>query len=315
VEVKRAVCPVGEAEIDETIDIMRKQRAEFESVSRAAATGDRVTIDFKGTQDGVAFEGGTAQGYPFVLGEGRMLPEFEAAVAGMAPGQTKTFPLTFPDDYGSRDLAGKTVQFEVSVAKVEEPRLPAIDADFAKSLGIEDGDVAKMRAEIKSNLDREVSSRLKSRTKDSVMEALAGLAQFELPKALVAEDQQRLIEMARADMASRGMDVKDAPIPPELFTAQAERRVRLGLVVGEVVAKEGLAVRPDQVRRLVEEMAQSYERPQDVINWYLSDRKRLAELESVALENNVMDWVLGKAKVVDTAVAFDELMGRGAPRK
>lgn len=244
-----------------------------------------------------------------------MLPEFEAAVTGMAPSETKTFPLTFPDDYGSRDLAGKTVQFEVSVHKVEQPKLPAVDAEFAKSLGIEDGDVAKMRAEIKSNLDREVSSRLKSRTKDSVMEALAGLAQFELPKALVAEDQQRLIEMARADMASRGMEVKDVPIPPELFVAQAERRVRLGLVVGEVVAKEGLAVRPDQVRRLVEEMAQSYEHPQDVINWYLSDRKRLAELESVALENNVMDWVLAKAKVVDMAVPFDELMGRGAPRK
>lgn len=315
VEVKRAVCPVGEAEVDATIDIMRKQRAEFEPVSRAAAAGDRVTIDFKGTQDGVAFEGGTAQGYPFVLGEGRMLPEFEAAVTGMTPGATKTFPLTFPDDYGSRDLAGKTVQFEVALQKVEQPKLPAVDGEFAKSLGIEDGDVAKMRAEIKSNLDREVSSRLKSRTKDSVMEALAGLAQFDLPKALVAEDQQRLVEMARADMTSRGMDVKDAPIPAELFTAQAERRVRLGLVVGEVVAREGLAVRPDQVRRLVEEMAQSYERPQDVINWYLSDRKRLAELESVALENNVMDWVLGKAKVVDTAVAFDELMGRGAPRQ
>jgi trigger factor len=315
VEVKRYTCPVGEAEIDETVDIMRKQRAEYFASDRAAAAGDRVTIDFAGTQDGVAFEGGSAQGYPFVLGEGRMLPEFEAAVTGMKPAETKTFPLTFPNDYGSRDLAGKTVQFEVTLRAVEEPKLPAVDAEFARSLGIEDGEVAKMRAEIKSNLDREVASRLKSRTKDSVMEALAGIAAFDLPKALVAEDQQRLVEMARADMASRGMDVKDAPIPAELFAQQAERRVRLGLVVGEVVAKENLAVRPDQVRRLVEEMAQSYERPQDVINWYLSDRKRLGELESVALENNVMDWVLGRAKVVDTPVAFDELMGRGAQRQ
>ncbi|MEF9942614.1 MAG: trigger factor [Burkholderiaceae bacterium] len=310
VEIKRAICPVGEAEIDATIDIMRKQRATYDVVERAAGDTDQVTLDFKGMLDGVAFQGGTAEGFSFVLGAGRMLPEFEEAVRGLRAGETKTFPLTFPNDYGSAELAGKTVEFTATVTKVEQAVLPPVDGEFAKSLGIVEGEVEKMRAEIRSNLEREVESRLKARTKDAAMDALVAAAQFDLPKALIAEDQQRLVEMARADMASRGMDVKNAPIPAELFASQAERRVRLGLLVGELVAKEGLTVKPDQIRKLVEDMAQSYERPQEVINWYLSDRKRVAELEAVALENNVVDWALAKAKTVDTPVAFDELMGR-----
>lgn len=309
-EIKRSTCPVGDAEIDATIDIMRKQRATYETVERAAGDTDQVTVDFKGMLDGVAFPGGSAEGFAFVLGAGRMLPEFEEAVRGLSAGEEKVFPLTFPADYGSAELAGKTVEFTVKLQKVEKEVLPAVDGEFAKSLGIAEGEVEKMRAEIRSNLEREVESRLKSRTKDAVMDALVAASSFELPKALVAEDQQRLAEMARADMASRGMDVKNANIPTELFAAQAERRVRLGLLVGELVAKEGLSVRPDQIRKLVEDLAQSYERPQEVISWYLSDRKRVAELEAVALENNVVDWALAKAKTVDSAVAFDELMGR-----
>lgn len=309
-EIKRSTCPVGDAEIDATIDIMRKQRATYETVERAAGDTDQVTVDFKGMLDGVAFPGGSAEGFAFVLGAGRMLPEFEEAVRGLSAGEEKVFPLTFPADYGSAELAGKTVEFTVKLQKVEKEVLPAVDGEFAKSLGIAEGEVEKMRAEIRSNLEREVESRLKSRTKDAVMDALVAASSFDLPKALVAEDQQRLAEMARADMASRGMDVKNANIPTELFAAQAERRVRLGLLVGELVAKEGLSVRPDQIRKLVEDLAQSYERPQEVISWYLSDRKRVAELEAVALENNVVDWALAKAKTVDSAVAFDELMGR-----
>ena len=310
VEIKRSTCPVGEAEIDATIDIMRKQRATYEAVDRAAGDTDQVVVDFKGMLDGVAFPGGSAEGFAFVLGAGRMLPEFEEAVRGLRAGESKTFPLTFPNDYGSAELAGKTAEFTVTVQKVEKQVLPAVDTEFAKSLGIAEGDVEKMRAEIRTNLDREVESRLKARTKEAVMDALVAASSFELPKALIAEDQQRLVEMARADMAARGMDVKNAPIPAELFTAQAERRVRLGLLVGELVAKEGLTVKPEQIRKLVEDMAQSYERPEEVINWYLSDRKRVAELEAVALENNVVDWAIAKAKAVDTPVAFDELMGR-----
>jgi trigger factor len=312
VEVQRAVCAVADAEIDRTLEIMRKQRASYEDVARSAAEGDIATIDFTGSIDGTPFDGGSATDFAFTLGQGRMLPEFEAAVLGMAAGSSKTFPLTFPTDYSAAHLAGKTAEFTVTVKKVQQPVLPAIDAEFAKSLGIADGDLDKMRAEVRSNLEREVGGRLKSRTKDSAMTALLGSTSFDVPMSVVEEEKQRLADMARRDLEQRGMQasqIEKAGLPLDLFAAQAERRVRLGLLVGEVVRTNGLQPRPDQIRKLVEDLAQSYEKPQDVVNWYLSDRKRLAELEGAALEDNVTRWVLEHAKVVDTPVAFDELMG------
>jgi trigger factor len=308
VEVQRAVCAVGETEIDSTLGIMRKQRASYQDVVRPAANGDVVVVDFAGTLDGAAFDGGSAQDFAFTLGQGRMLPEFETAVSGMTVGASKIFPLTFPSDYSATQLAGKTVEFTVTLKKVQQPVLPEVDAEFARSLGIADGDLGKMRAEIKANLEREVGTRLKNRTRDSAMAALLASTQFDVPKALVDDDKQRLAEMARKDLTARGVPA-DKELPLDLFAAQAERRVRLGLLVGEVVRAHGLQPRPDQIRKLVEDMAQSYEKPQEVINWYLSDRKRLAELEGTALEDNVSRWVLEQAKVVETPVAFDELMG------
>jgi len=310
IEVQRAVCPVGDAEVDSTLEIMRKQRATYDDVARGAATDDMVVVDFTGSIDGAPFDGGSATDFSFTVGQGRMLPEFDAAVVGMAAGSSKSFPLTFPADYTSTHLQGKTAEFAVTMKKVQQPVLPPLDAEFAKSLGIADGDLAKMRAEVKANLEREVGSRLKARTRDSAMTALLNSTSFELPKSLVEEDKQRLAEMARRDLTARGVAQADkAPLPLELFSAQAERRVRLGLLVGEIVRAHGLQPRPDQIRKLVEEIAQSYERPQEVINWYLSDRKRLADLEGTALEENVTRWVLEKAKVVETPVEFDELMG------
>lgn len=311
VEVRRAVCPVGDAEVDETIAIMRKQRATYRAVERGATDGDRVIVDYRGSLDGTPFEGGSATHFPFIVGEGRMLPEFEAAVRGMKADESKTFPLTFPADYRAPELAGRTVQFDVTVKKVEEPELPAVDAEFARSLGVADGDLAKMRDEVRANLEREVGVRLKSRTKESVMNALLASTSFEVPKALVQEDQRRLAEMARADLAARGVQTKDAPIPVELFAAQAERRVRLGLLLAELVRSENLQARQDQIRKAIEDIAQSYERPAEVIQWYLGNRERVAEIESVVLEDNVVQWVLQRAKVVDAPVAFSELMGRG----
>ena len=309
IEVQRAVCPIGDAEIDRTLEIMRKQRATYEDVTRPAAAEDVVVVDFKGTLDGTPFDGGTATDFPFALGQGRMLPDFEAAVTGMRAGDTKTFDVAFPADYGAKELAGKTAQFEVTVKKVQQPVLAPIDAQFAKSLGIADGDIGKMRAEIRGNLEREVASRLRTRTRDSVMNALLASTTFEVPKSLVEAERERLEDAARKDLVARGVSAKEAPLPPEIFSPQAERRVRLGLLIGEVVRAHGLQARPDQIRKLVEELAQSYERPQEVINWYLSDRKRLSELESAALEDNVSNWVLERARVVDAPVGFDELMG------
>jgi len=310
-EVQKAVCPVGDAEIDRTLEIMQRQRATYEDVERAATAGDTVTVDFSGSIDGTPFEGGAASDFAFTLGQGRMLPEFEAAVSGMAVGETKTFPLTFPGDYSAQSLAGKQAEFKVSVKKVQQPVLPPLDADFAKSLGIADGDLARMRQEVKANLDREVSSRLKARTKDNALSALLAATRFEVPKALVEEEKQRLAEMARRDLLARGVKAEEAPLPLDLFADQAERRVRLGLLVGELVRANGLQPRPDQIRKLVEDLAQSYEKPQEVVNWYLSDRKRLAEIEGAALEDNVTRWVLEHAKAVEAPIAFDELMGHG----
>jgi trigger factor len=323
IEVEKTTTEVTDAEIDKTIDILRKQRVHYHTkgehgahgdggADQSAQNGDRVTIDFVGKIDGVEFQGGKAEDYSFVLGEGRMLPEFEAAAVGLKVGESKTFPLAFPEDYHGKDVAGKTAEFTGTMKRVEWAHMPEVDAEFAKSLGIADGDLAKMREDIKANLEREVKTRAKAKTKDSVMDALIKVTELDVPKALVDQDVQRLVEMTRQDMAQRGMNVKDMPFPPELFTAQAERRVRLGLILAELVKANDLQATSEQVKGQVEEFAQSYEDPQQVLKYYYSDRRRLAEVEALVLEENVVNYVLGKAKVADKPVAFDELMGNNA---
>lgn len=311
-EVKRAVCAVGEAEIDRTIEIMRRQRAAYEPVSRPAADQDRVTVDFAGSVDGKRFDGGTGSDFPFVLGQGRMLAEFEGAVRGMTVGESKTFALTFPADYRATELAGKLASFEITLKKIEQPNLPAVDAEFARSLGVADGDLAKMRAEIGANLQREVSGRLKARTKESAFAALLAVTRFELPKSLVQEEARRLMEAAREDLVRRGLNAQESPLPAEVFAAQAERRVRMGLLFAELVRSEGLGAQQQQIRKAIEDLAQSYERPAEVIQWYLSDRERVATVESAVTEDNIVDWVLARARSVEEPVAFDELMGNRA---
>lgn len=309
-EIERPVLEVGAAEVEQTIDILRKQRVSYESVERAAAKDDRVVIDFLGKKDGEPFAGGQASDYPFVLGQGMMLPDFEKAVDGMQAGAAKTFDLTFPADYFSKDLAGQTVQFEVTVKEVQAAKLPEVDSAFAQGMGIADGDVAKMRAEVEGNLKREVKRRIESRLKDQVMEALLKANPISIPNALVEMEVQRLMQAARQDMEQRGMQIKDFPIQPEWFAEQAARRVSLGLILAEVVKAEQLQATPEQVRALVEEGAQSYENPDEVVRWYYAQPQRLGEVEGVVIENNVVEWVLSKAKVTDKAVAFDELMSQ-----
>ena len=322
-EVEKTVSVVTDTEIDKTIDILRKQRVHYHIKGEHSAHGDggtdltaqkdnRVTVDFIGTIEHVEFQGGKADDYAFVLGEGRMLPEFESAITGLKVGESKTFPLVFPADYHGADVAGKTAEFTITLKKIEWAHLPAIDADFAKSLGIEDGELDKMRTDIRTNLEREVSGRTKAKTKDSVMEALLKASDLDVPKALVEQDVERLTEMTRKDMVQRGMDVKEMPFPPELFAAQAERRVRLGLILAEVVKTHKLQATPEQVKSQVEEFAQSYEDPQQVLKYYFSDRQRLAEVEALVLEENVVNYVLSKSKVSEKSVAFDELMANNA---
>jgi trigger factor len=310
-ELERVRTDIGDAEIDKTIDILRKQRVTWEAAERAAQDGDRATIDFTGTLDGVAFEGGSATDMPFVLGEGRMLPDFESGVRGMSPGETKSFPVNFPEDYGSKELAGKTAQFETTLKKLEAPRLPGIDSEFATALGVPEGDLDKMRTDIRANLEREVGQRVNARTKANVMEGLAKLAEFELPQALVEAESAELLQRAIEDLKSRGMDMKQLPeIPPDTFKEQAERRVRLGLIVAEAVREHGLAAKPDQIRKQIEDMAQAYENPGEVVRYYFSDKDRLAEIEALVVEQNVVDWVLSKAQVSEREMPFDELMAQ-----
>ncbi|HLO94932.1 MAG TPA: trigger factor [Burkholderiaceae bacterium] len=313
VEVERVTTEVTDAAIDRTVEILRKQRRTFAQRAAAdgAAEGDRVTIDFEGKIDGEPFAGGKAEGFQFIIGEGQMLEQFDKAVRGMKVGESKTFPLQFPADYHGQDVAGKEADFLVTMKKCEVPHLPEVDDAFAKSLGIAEGTVAGLRADIKKNLEREVKFRVLARNKAAVMDALVAAAELDIPKALVSGETERLVEGAREDLKKRGVkDADKVEIPADLFAAQAERRVRLGLVVSELVRANNLQAKPEQLQAHIEELSQSYEKPAEVVRWYLSDRQRLAEVEAIVIENNVTEFVLGKAKVSDKALPFDELMAQ-----
>ncbi|MGQ0524177.1 MAG: trigger factor [Betaproteobacteria bacterium] len=310
VQITKPQLEVGEAEVDKTLEIMRKQRAEYDPVDRAAERGDRLTIDYRGTIDDKEFEGGAAQAQSVVLGEGRLLPDFESQLSGVKKGESKTFDVRFPDDYHGKDVAGKTARFDVTVNEVGAPRLPELNADFARSLGIADGDLQKMRADVRANLEREVRLRLKNRLKEQVMQALLEVNRIEAPKSLVDMEIQRLQQRMRQELTAGGVQVKDdTPMPREVFEKQAERNVRLGLIIAEVVKTGNLHPKPEQVRAVVEEQAQSYERPAEVVKWFYQSPDRLREIESAVMEDNVVAWVVRGAKVEEKAVAFDELMG------
>ena len=312
-EVERLSAEVDEAAIEKTLDILRKQRRTFAQRAQTAPAedGDRVTVDFEGKIDGEPFQGGKAEDFQFLVGEGQMLKEFEDAVRGMKAGESKTFPLAFPEDYHGKDVAGKTADFLVTLKKIEAANLPEVNEQFAKTLGIADGTVEGLRADIKKNLEREVKFRLMARNKQAVMDALVAKAELDLPNAAIQAEIARLLEGARADLKQRGIkDADKAEIPEDIFRPQAERRVRLGLVLAELVRANALQATPEQLKAHIDELAASYEKPEDVVRWYFGDRQRLAEVEAVVVENNVTSFVLGKAKVTDKAVSFEELMGQ-----
>jgi trigger factor len=310
-EVERISTEVTEAAIDRTVEILRKQRRTFglRGKEEGVVEGDRVTIDFEGKIDGEAFQGGKAEAFQFIVGDGQMLEQFDQAVRGMKVGQSKTFPLQFPADYHGADVAGKEADFLVTVKKIEAQNLPEVDEAFAKSLGIKEGTVEGLRADVKKNLEREVKFRVQARNKSSVMDALARNAELDLPNALVENETARLIQGAREDLKKRGVkDSETVDIPADIFKPQAERRVRLGLVVAELVKTHNLQAKPEQLQKHIEELSQSYEKPAEVMRWYLGDRQRMAEVEAVVIENNVTEFVLARAKVVDKVLPFDELM-------
>ncbi len=312
-EIDRLSAEVTDSAIDKTLEILRKQRRTFAQRAHdaAAQNDDRVTVDFEGKIDGEPFQGGKAEDFQFVIGEGQMLKEFEDAVRGMKIGESRTFPLAFPADYHGKDVAGKQADFMVTVKKIEASHLPELNDALAKSLGIGEGTVEGLRNDVRKNLEREVKFRLLSRNKQAVMDALVAKAELDLPNSIVQSELDRMIESARADLKQRGVkDADKAPIPEELFRPQAERRVRLGLVVAELVRGNDLQAKPEQIKAHIDDLAASYEKPADVVRWYYSDRQRLAEVEAAVVENNVTEFVLSKAKVSDKAIGFDELMAQ-----
>jgi len=312
VAIERPQVTVDDAAVDKTIGILRRQRTRFVGVERPAKEGDRLTVDFSGTIDGEPFAGGKGENFAFTPGEGRMLPEFDTAAQGMRAGETKTFELTFPADYHGKEVAGKRASFELTVKSVHEPQLPEVDAEFAKSLGIADGDIAKMRSEIRANVERETSKRVEARVKAQVLQALLDRTPLELPKSLVQMEAQQLVERAAADLQARGLKPGEIPLDPTAFEATAKRRVALGLIIGELARAENLQPKPAEVRAMVEQEAATYESPAEVVKWFYLQPQRLSEMEGLALESNVVKWVLGKASVADKPVAFDELMGSNA---
>jgi len=310
--VERTVFTLNDADVEQTIATLRRQRAVFEAVSRAAQNEDQVRMDFTGKLNGEVFEGGEARDFTVVLGRGRMLPDFESAIIGMKTGEIKSFEITFPEDYHGKNVAGKRVTFTITLHSVEAPRLPEVDVEFAKSLGVADGNVDKLKAEIRSNLEREVERRIKVRNKDSAMDALIKVCQLELPRTLVEWEAQNLMQQAVQDMEQRGMKIpKGMALPPDMFTERAQKRVKLGLILSRLVEQHNLGAKPEQVKALIKDYAQGFEHPEQVLRWYAADPARMQEVENLVLEDNVVAWVINAAKATDKAVKLDELMGNG----
>jgi trigger factor len=310
--IEKPTLTVTDVEVDKTLDVLRKQRTTYSTTDRASENGDRLVIDFIGRKNGEEFQGGKASDYTVMVGGGMMLPDFETQLVGVKAGDQKSFDVAFPADYQAAELAGNTVQFDMTVKKVEAPVVPELDAEFAKQLGVADGDTTKMRAEVRANLEREVKKRLLAKVKEQVMDALLKVNPIEVPQALVQMESEQMAEAAKRDMEQRGMMMQNIPVEPSWFTDQAARRVKLGLLLAELVKAKDLHVKPEQVRAIVDEFAETFEDPKEVVRWYYSQPQRLAEAEALALENNVVSWVLASAKVTETPIAFDLLMGNAS---
>jgi trigger factor len=306
--VRRPVTPVADANVEATLTTLRKQRAKYERVERAARNEDLVNIDFEGLIAGQPFTGNKASNFTVVLGEGRMLKDFEEALAGMREGEQKTFPITFPQDY-AEEVKGKTADFTVTVNQVAEPKLPEVDAEFARALGVEDGDVERLKREVRQNIDKEVAKRIKQAIKDQVMDGLIATAKFDVPRALLEAEIERMHQQAVEDLKQRGMTTQNLSLPPDLFVERATRRLKLSFLVTELVKRENLMPKPEQVRKVIEDHAESFEQPEQLVRWYYGEPSRLAEVEALVMEDNVVEWAMGKMKVEDKPTDFDELMG------
>jgi len=309
IAIERPQVEVTPADIDRTLDVLRKQRAVYQPVTRGAQEGDRTLVDFTGTIDGVEFPGGQAQDFAITVGEGRMLPEFEAALQGAAAGETRAFALTFPADYHGKEVAGKSAQFSLTVKQVNAPEIPPLDGAFATAFGIKSGSIDDLRAEVEANLKLELKRKLDATLKDQALKGLRQITQLTLPRQLVEQEALQLARRMAANLQQQGMKQEDIKLSPDMFRPQAEERVALGLILAEVVRDKQLEARPEQVRAMVQDVAQTYEQPDAVVRWHFEKPERLSEFEALAVERNVVEWVLSQAKVTDAPTTFEALMG------
>ena len=312
--VERPVAEVTEADIDRMIEVLRNQQASWSTVERAAASGDKVNIDYTGRRDGTAFDGGSATGSDLVLGSGRMIPGFESGIEGMVAGETRELTLRFPEEYHAEDLRGAEVVFEVTLNSVAGKELPELSEEFFARFGVSEGGLEGFRAEVRANMERELKQALRNKVKSRVMNALHERTDVEIPQALVRQEIETLRRQTLRQFGGDAARFDASILPDDMFRAQAERRVALGLLLGEVIRRENLKADPARVRSVVEEMASTYEEPEEVINWYYGNREQLASVEAVVLEDQVIDTILERATVTEAPCSYEEALRADAQK-
>jgi trigger factor len=307
-EVTRPIASVGEADVDEMIEKLRAQKQEWIQVDREAKSQDKVTINFSGTSENENFTDGKVQDFQVEIGANKMIPGFESNLIGMKATENKQFSVTFPEDYGNTKLAGKNANFEVELVKVEKPKLPEVDEEFIKAYGIEEGSLSSFREDVKNNMERELENALRAKLKNSVMDALYEKITFTVPNALINQEVDSLMEPYKKTAKRQKIKLEELQLPAAAFEEQAKRRVALGLILGEIIQKNAIKLDANKVRSTIEEMAKSYERPEDVINWYYSDETRLNEVQQMVLEDQTIEWLVAQAKVSETTMKFSDVM-------
>jgi trigger factor len=310
IEVSRPVATVQDADVDDMIEKLRAQKKTWAVVERESRENDRVTISFSGSSEDENFTNGKVENYLVEIGAKQMIPGFEENLIGLKAGDNKTFEVSFPEEYGNEKLAGKAAEFEVEVATVEEPVLPEIDEAFIKAYGVEEGTMNSFRADIKNNMERELEQALRGKLKNAVMDALYEKVQVIVPNTLIDQEIESMMKPYIETAKRQKMKLEDMKLPRDAFEEQARRRVALGLILGEIIHKNEIKADSNKVRSTIEDMAKSYERPEDVVNWYYSDESRLNDVQQMVLEDQTVEWLVAKAKVSEEKVNFNDVMSK-----
>jgi len=307
-EIKRAQASVTDADVENMIDKLRQQKKVWQAVERNSQAGDQVTIHFSGVSEGENFTGGKVENSKVEIGAGQMIPGFDDELKDLGVGAQKTFSIVFPEQYHNDKLSGKTAEFEIEVVSIEEPVLPALDAEFIQSYGVESGELVDFLADVKVNMERELAQGLKNRLKSEVLEALYNNITVPLPNSLINQEIQAIMQPYAERAQSLGQRLEDLNLPVEALENHAKRRVALSLILGEIIQQHQIKIDAEKVRSVIEDMAKSYEKPEEVINWYYADNKRLGEVQQMVLEDQTVEWIVSQLNVTDEFVSFSDVM-------